>query len=70
MNTIIIKQNEFGSFDIAAASNEAVRVILVEDDRCNESNIKVEGAECIAWDVVTDHDAAKVDAILSTYKAV
>ncbi|PKG68652.1 hypothetical protein FQP81_18415 [Pseudoalteromonas distincta] len=67
MNVIIIKQSEAGGFSISCSSTETVKVIIIEDDKCDNSNVKVDGLDCIAWSTVTEVSQDRVEKILSTY---
>lgn len=67
MQTVIIKQNEHGGFDVAATDGSPVRVIVAEEDLTGEPNLTINGEECIAWDVVVDEDPEEVSKILKTY---
>ncbi len=64
---VVIKQNEHGGFDVAASDEGPVRIVLAESDLTGEPNLKIDGEDCIAWDVVADSDSSRVDEILKTY---
>lgn len=68
MDTVLIKQNESGEFSIAVTDGKPIRVVLIEDDRCDGANIVVDEADCIAWQTVADHDPEEVKAIMDTYR--
>ena len=67
MQTVIIKQNEHGGFDVAATDGEAIRVIVAENDLTGEPNLRIDNTDCLAWDIVADNDPKQVNEILNSY---
>lgn len=64
---VVVKMNEHGDFDVSATNGGAVRVLLIEQDLCDEANMQVDGVDCIGWETVTEEDPARVQAIWSSY---
>nr|WP_229650343.1 hypothetical protein [Vibrio splendidus]MCC4883010.1 hypothetical protein [Vibrio splendidus] len=56
MKTIVIKQEENGTFSIAATNGEAIRVILLEEDLNDEANITINGVSYFSTETVVSQD--------------
>lgn len=68
VNTVVIQQSDDGGFTTALSSHEPVNVILAEPDLCGESNLTIDGNECVSWQVTTDVNDKAVRNIVSTRK--
>ncbi len=65
MITVIVKQNENGEMTVLS-TGEQVRVILVEEDLCGDSNITMNDTPCIAHEKVSVVDEETVKEIINS----
>ncbi|ELO1828339.1 hypothetical protein QXB71_003595 [Vibrio cholerae] len=65
MITVIVKQNESGNLTVLS-TNEAVRVILVEEDICGEANMLMNNTPCIGYEQVSTVDNQAVKKIIDS----
>lgn len=70
MNTIIVKQNENGQFDVLASSKIPVKVILVEPDISGNSNMEMAGEACIGWVGTTIVNQQLVDEVILSLEGI
>jgi hypothetical protein len=70
MNTIIVKQNENGQFDVLTSSKTPVKVILVESDISGNSNMEMAGEACIGWVGTTTVNQSLIDEVTSSLESI